>query len=72
MSRRSLWVSCRCVNARLSALDTAARRNLLALACTLLAGGITVLLGALMVPGIDAPSHLFQTWLYGTAKPPHP
>jgi hypothetical protein len=64
MSRRSLWVSCRCVNARLSALDTAARRNLLALACTLLAGGITLLLGALMVPGIDAPSHLFQTWLY--------
>jgi hypothetical protein len=64
MSRRYLWVWCRCVNARLSALDTAARRNLLALACTLVAGAITLLLGALMVPGIDAPSHLFQTWLY--------
>ncbi|HYW28990.1 MAG TPA: hypothetical protein VE824_04195 [Gaiellales bacterium] len=52
------------MDARLSALDTAARRNMLALACTLLAGGVTLLLGALMVPGIDAPSHLFQTWLY--------
>ena len=37
---------------------------MLALACTLIAGGVTLLLGALMVPGIDAPSHLFQTWLY--------
>src|SRR5947209_19065543 len=37
---------------------------MLALACTLLAGGVTLLLGVLMVPGIDAPAHLFQTWLY--------
>src|SRR5690349_6813615 len=64
MVKRPPWVSCAGVANRLSALDALARRNLLALACTGLAAGVTLLLGLLMVPGIDAPAHLFQTWLY--------
>ena len=64
MVKRPPWLSCAGVADRLSALDALARRNLLALACTGLAAGVTLLLGLLMVPGIDAPAHLFQTWLY--------
>ncbi|HEY0387273.1 MAG TPA: hypothetical protein VGC71_02415 [Gaiellales bacterium] len=47
--------------------DTLSRlvgRNLLPLACTALAAVVTLLVGVFMAPGIDAPSHLFQTWLY--------
>jgi hypothetical protein len=40
------------------------RRNLLPLACTAIAASVTLLLGLFTVPGVDAPSHLFQTWLY--------
>jgi hypothetical protein len=64
MNRPRSRVPCAVVNDRLSALDALVRRNLLALACTLLAAGVTLLVGVLLVPGIDAPSHLFQTWLY--------
>ena len=40
------------------------RRNLLPLTCGGLAALITLALGLFTAPGIDAPSHLFQTWLY--------
>jgi hypothetical protein len=40
------------------------RRNLLPFACTAIAASVTLLLGLFTVPGVDAPSHLFQTWLY--------
>jgi hypothetical protein len=36
----------------------------LPLACTAIAASVTLLLGLFTVPGVDAPSHLFQTWLY--------
>ena len=36
----------------------------LPLACAILGGVLTLLLWMLLVPGIDAPSHLFQTWLF--------
>ncbi len=45
-------------------VDVLLRRNAVPLLCTGLAATVTLLLGVLMVPGIDAPSHLFQTWLY--------
>src|SRR6516225_7900818 len=41
-----------------------ARRLALPQACALVGALITFLLWVLLVPGIDAPSHLFQTWLF--------
>jgi hypothetical protein len=40
------------------------RRSLLPLGCGGLAALVTLVLGVFTAPGIDAPSHLFQTWLY--------
>jgi hypothetical protein len=40
------------------------RRIQLPLACALIGSLVTLLLWVLLVPGIDAPAHLFQTWLF--------
>ena len=40
------------------------RRYVLPLACAGLSASVTLLLWVFTTPGIDAPSHLFQTWLF--------
>src|SRR3954469_14193959 len=40
------------------------RRYALPLACAGLSAGVTLFLWLFTSPGIDAPSHLFQTWLF--------
>lgn len=40
------------------------RRNVLPLACVAIAAGVALAVGLLTAPSGDAPSHLFQTWLY--------
>jgi hypothetical protein len=47
--------------------DSARRRlrnNALPLACLAIAAGVALAIGVLTAPSGDAPSHLFQTWLY--------
>ena len=40
------------------------RRYALPFACAGLSASVTLLLWLFTSPGIDAPSHLFQTWLF--------
>jgi hypothetical protein len=40
------------------------RNNALPLACLAIAAGVALAIGVLTAPSGDAPSHLFQTWLY--------
>ncbi len=40
------------------------RHNTLPLACVAIAAGVALAVGVLAAPSGDAPSHLFQTWLY--------
>jgi hypothetical protein len=40
------------------------RTNPLPLVCAVVAGSVALAVGLLTTPGGDAPSHLFQTWLY--------
>ena len=40
------------------------RRHTLSLGCAAIAASVTLILWLFTTPGIDAPSHLFQTWLF--------